>query len=326
VENRYLVSSCISLVLVYLVIIAGGIVRSTGSGMGCPDWPRCFGRWIPPTCTCELPANYQELYKTDSIHTVEFNPYKTWTEYVNRLIGVLVGFSIFFTFIFSIAFFKKDPLIFWISLLAFVLVGFQGWLGAVVVATHLATWMVTIHMLVALCIVACLIFVRYRALILTHKNQPNSINPSKKKLVNVLLIVLIFSFLTQIALGTQVREGIDEIALSMNYMYRDQWIGRLGLIFWIHRSFSIVVTLLTVWLMIVIARHLKSMPVIVRWMRWCTIFIGIEMISGIGMAYFSIPSFLQPFHLVGASVVFGIQFFLILAINNRRNHSSVYVG
>jgi heme a synthase len=81
----------ISLVSIYLLILAGGIVRSTGSGMGCPDWPKCFGRMIPPTQASELPFNYQEIYKEKLHGQVEFNPTKTWIEYLNRLLGALTG-------------------------------------------------------------------------------------------------------------------------------------------------------------------------------------------------------------------------------------------
>ncbi len=83
-----------TLVVVLLLILAGGIVRSSGSGMGCPDWPLCFGQVIPPLVESDLPSNYQEIYAERGYADTRFNALKTWTEYLNRLLGALTGLMV----------------------------------------------------------------------------------------------------------------------------------------------------------------------------------------------------------------------------------------
>ena len=122
---------------VYFVILVGGIVRASGAGMGCPDWPTCFGQWIPPTEITQLPDNYQEIYANQGYSDTQFNPIKTWIEYINRLVGVTIGICILLTAWSARIYLTTDKSVFYIALGTLFLVGFQGWLGSVVVASNL---------------------------------------------------------------------------------------------------------------------------------------------------------------------------------------------
>ncbi|MFM8342059.1 MAG: COX15/CtaA family protein, partial [Methylomonas sp.] len=156
--SRFRRLGTLTIFAVYFVILVGGIVRASGAGMGCPDWPTCFGQWVPPTTEAELPANYHEIYAARGYQNTEFNPVKTWTEYTNRLVGVTIGFLIFLTAWSSRIYLKADKAIFYLAVSVFLLVGFQGWLGSAVVASNLKPLMITLHMLLALFIVALLIY------------------------------------------------------------------------------------------------------------------------------------------------------------------------
>src|SRR5579862_1277100 len=112
-KNRFQKTNLTTIILLFVVILAGAIVRSTGSGMGCPDWPKCFGTYIPPTEESQLPADYKEKYRVKG-HPAEFNVYKTWTEYANRLVGALAGVFVFIQCIYAIRFLKTKPSFFWL--------------------------------------------------------------------------------------------------------------------------------------------------------------------------------------------------------------------
>ncbi|GAB4189958.1 MAG: COX15/CtaA family protein [Thermoflexibacter sp.] len=313
-HNTYRKFGIITIVAVYLLILVGGIVRSTGAGMGCPDWPRCFGQWIPPTDISQLPANYKEVFKVQGKEIADFDAFKTWVEYVNRLIGVLIGLFIFITFVLSFSFFKKDRLVFYLSLLSFLLVGFQGWLGSIVVATNLKPVTITLHMILALVIVNLLIYTVTRS----YNTVFHAEQVTNKGLLNTIFIICMGLMLVQIVLGTQVREAIDEISASLNYAMRDTWIEKIGLSFYIHRSFSLLILALHIYLLYALKRNVQAQSRLTFWTNVLVILIVAEIASGAVMAYFAIPAVMQPVHLLLGSLIIGVQFLALLMINYQR--------
>ena len=303
--------SLITLVTTYLLILAGGIVRSTGSGMGCPDWPRCFGTWVPPTDASQLPPNYAELFGAKLKGEVVFNAAKTWTEYVNRLLGVVTGVLIFATLLASIPYLKKDRAVFGLSLAAFVLVGFQGWLGSKVVSTELKPVLVTLHMVVAIVIVFVLLYALARAYAGTLRIE----NVKNQRRINQLLTLTLGLSVLQVVLGTQVREMVDEAARALGYGARTQWVDALGVPFYVHRSFSLVVLGLQIWLVVELRKFSTRSGLLARFANAALVFIGIEILTGAAMAYFAIPAYLQPVHLTLAIVILGAQFVALLLLN-----------
>lgn len=299
----------LTVIAVYFLIAVGGIVRATGSGMGCPDWPQCFDRWIPPTDVSQLPSNYQEIYAERGYADTEFNAAKTWTEYVNRLVGVLIGIFILLTALAARHYRRIDPRVFWWSVAAFILVGFQGWLGSVVVASNLATWMITLHMLVALVIVCILIYV------LVRSQRVNPHATSSRPLPSLAFGAAFGLVLLQTLVGTQVREQIDHVAREL--ADRSLWIAETGLLTLVHRSFSLVVAAAIVyllWRLRPLAAGASAESLVGRFHRPLVQIILatliLEVLAGIGLFYFAVPAALQPVHLLLAAILVGAVFAL----------------
>ena len=328
----------ISLVLVYLVIFAGAFVRLTGSGMGCPDWPKCFGYYIPPTQEKELLFTAGKEYdkgqviikeesllvaKTDftSKSTFDasnwekytkhdyavFNPLHTWVEYINRLLGALAGIACIVTFILSFWFWKDNKKLILLTFLICILMGFQAWLGKTVVDSVLNPVKITTHMLAALLIVAFQLITIYSV-----KKEDKILGYDRK--FNWILIVSLVLTIIQIVLGTSVREHVDTI--SETGAPEILWLQNPSLSFYIHRSFSVIVLLVNLYLF---AQN-KKLNLGFQKLNWVMILLLIEIISGIAMYYFDFPFGTQTIHIVLATLLFGFQFYMILESNTKKTN------
>ncbi|MCK4493396.1 MAG: COX15/CtaA family protein [Methylococcales bacterium] len=303
---------------IYLVILVGGLVRASGAGMGCPDWPTCFGQWVPPTHESQLPPNYHEIYAERGYKNTDFNPIKTWTEYANRLTGVAIGIIIILTAWASRIYLKADKGVFYLSLSVLFLVCFQGWLGSAVVASNLKPFMITLHMLLALFIVALLIYAIARSQ-KTFLSRLNTQNISAS--IQTLLIILMLMTLLQVVMGTQVREAVDFIANKHGYIDRMYWRDSFPVIFYVHRSFSAFVLFTNSWLSWKIIHNVPRNHLLKTAVISLMSLIVIAILAGISLDRLGMPPIAQPLHLLMANLIFGAQFFIFICL--KYSHKKV---
>jgi cytochrome c oxidase assembly protein subunit 15 len=339
-EHRFIRLNFTAIVVTLLVILAGGIVRSTGSGMGCPDWPKCFDQYIPPTSAAQLPANYQQKYvegrlkknerfakyleslgkneladriRHDKSITIpeEFNPAKTWTEYINRLVGVLLGLFLLLTAICSFVYRKTATRIVVLSVLNILVVGYQGWLGSIVVSTNLTQWVVTVHMLLALVILAIAIYT-YNYAKQLHKER--SVIMYRILWLKGFLAFTILITIAQIVLGTEVREHIDTIARSFQFNQRGSWISKVGIVFSYHRDLAILVAIcnFVVYKMVIDRFSGKAWPLLTA--NYIMVVLVIQLASGFLLNYLGLPPYAQTIHILFATLMFSLQYYLYLLV------------
>jgi cytochrome c oxidase assembly protein subunit 15 len=319
------------LVLIYLVILAGSIVRMTGSGMGCPDWPKCFGYLIPPTERSQLEWSPEHEFKKGQIIIVDeelkvaekdfvsetayqeenwsaytkhdyaiFNPFHTWVEYINRLLGALSGIPMLVLVVSGLWFIRRDWRILLLSVIGLFLLGFEAWLGKLVVDGNLIPGSITIHMMGALSIVAVLL------VMLGLNTEFSKIHYSRAFMA--ILILSILMSIVQIVMGTQVREQVD--LLNEAGMQRENWVNSLDWQFYFHRSFSILVLATNSWLWWQNqnrGRGIKEVNMVI-------LVILAEILLGIILNYFGMPKFAQPLHLLLGAIMLGLQLYALIRL------------
>ena len=138
--NRFQQLAALTLATALGLVTIGVVVRATNSGLGCPDWPFCYGQIVPPV--------------GDS---------KAWIEWVHRTVAAIIGFEILGLAVLAFRDHRARRSILWPTLGAVVLVGFQAWLGRETVRLGNSGESVTSHLASAMALVGLLVFLTVRA-------------------------------------------------------------------------------------------------------------------------------------------------------------------
>ncbi len=309
--NTFQKTALATLAATILLISVGSMVRITGAGLGCPDWPRCWGSWLPPASVEDLDLDY---LREKGYDVAAFNPVKMWIEYANRLVGVAIGILVFVTFLRSFRYRRTQPAIFYCTGLCFLLVGFQGWLGGQVVRSGLQPGIITLHMFLAVILLCTLLFVTFQSL---ERRVRVKLSEQARTTLMRLGITLLAVTILQLLLGTQVREGIDPFIKDDGGLPRGEWLAQVGIIDHVHRLSSWLVLLAGVLVFRSVRRHGSGGrlgPVA----RFILAGIILQMLMGIILAYGGLPPAAQVLHLTLATLLICAECSLLLMVHASR--------
>jgi cytochrome c oxidase assembly protein subunit 15 len=297
----------LSTLATYFLIFMGGLVRVSGAGLGCPDWPRCYGRWIPPLSVGELPAG---------IDPTSLNVTLAWIEYINRLAGVTVGLLILATALVALVRFRSFPRILYPSLAAALLTAYQGWQGSRLVASGLEPLLVSIHLGLSFIIASLLIYVIRQAS--SQELVPADQTPQYPRNVSLLVILIWIGFIVQVALGTSVRAGFENAVKMYPLMSDAELLSVVGARFDVHMIFGVLVAL-CMWIigLAVLNRAVRPTRLVRQIIIALMLLALVQIILGLILMIFGSSPVLQLFHLWVAGIIVGLVLGLLLALNHK---------
>ncbi len=298
----------ISVIGTYIVIFLGGLVRVAGAGLGCPDWPKCFGRWIPPTSLEQVPASFDPG---------TFNMTLAWIEYVNRLAGMTLGLIILTLAIMAIINRHNLPSRIWVSsIIAAILVAIQGWQGSLVVASEIEPVIVSVHMMSALVLVSLLIYIAQQ---LHYLNSPEADSettypPGIGKWMMIFWVLAII----QAVLGTQLREAIELMKEVIPMGLETAWMGRIGPINHIHMTLGIVVIATGLHIAVKFLIRSKNLSLMVyQSVLGLILLLVVQLFAGFGLFMLGTKPIIQLIHVWDASILIGLSLLLLGAVRHK---------
>ncbi len=313
-----------ALISVLLLLFVGAIVRATGSGLGCPDWPTCWGKLVPPTKADQVDFEKIDLEKfrrkaerfgrdpaevTRESLRAEFDPVHTWVEYINRLCAMPVGILSLALMIASFCRKKRSGIVCLMSVSAFALVLVNAWLGRSVVLSGLKPGMITLHVGLAIILLCVLVYVSWKG---CEDPARRVLEGQKGKVAWILGIIIFALTVAEGVLGAQVRELTDELAKNAGSDERALWTRELEKsgVYLVHRSFSWLIVVGTGALLIL----LRQSPSGIWWPdKMIGFLVGSLLVMGVLLAHVGILPEVQVLHVGAAALLVSVLFFWVLA-------------
>jgi cytochrome c oxidase assembly protein subunit 15 len=315
--NKYRKLLWITLFLTFDLIMFGSFTRLTDSGLGCPDWPGCYGQANPVQAHADIKAA-EAIMPTGPVTVV-----KAWIEMIHRYIAMAVGVLIIAIMIVSWRKWLKSgrQLVSYAPALPtalFLLVCLQGAFGAWTVTMKLQPIIVTIHLLLGLALLGMLA-------ILGSRHSVQTTVGSTARAIGTPAVVALGLLVIQIILGGWVSTNYAVLACTdfplcngmlippMDFMHGFSWWRELGktasgdllpvealtAIHWVHRNFAFIVIAYIVW----IAHKAMKIEGLSKTAKWLLIAIGVQFASGVSTIYLSWPILIAILHNGGAALL-----------------------
>ncbi|MCU6435042.1 COX15/CtaA family protein [Undibacterium sp. Jales W-56] len=329
-QSKYHKLISVSLFLTFDLIMFGAFTRLTDSGLGCPDWPGCYGEANPFQAHHAISAA-QALMPTGPV-TLS----KAWIEMIHRYLAMSVGLLIVTQM--AYAWWRRKDLLTsaWLPTGIFFLVCVQGAFGAWTVTLKLQPVIVTTHLLLGMALLA---IQAWSLASQSHTQSLTSIAKSEPDSLIILATVALILLTLQIALGGWVSTNYAALACQdyplchgmlipeMDFEHGFSLWRQLGqkadgsylpfsalvAIHWVHRSFAWLV-IIAVAVTAYLARKKAHVAALGNYLL---IVIGLQFLSGVSTVFFSWPLFIAVLHNGGAALLV----LLLSMLNYRLRHA-----